>query len=83
MHLITVSQLTAQKRQCKVVALEHVERCYRLFVDVQRSTARLVEQDQFYLFNDVTVTDAGSAAAVQDDSKLHGESVAPTSMVEG
>jgi RuvB-like protein 2 len=85
MHLITVSQLTAQKRQCKVVKLEHVERCYRLFVDVQRSTARLVEQDQSYLFNDVTATsDAGAINEGTDGIKKQQEDpVSPAAMVEG
>lgn len=85
MHLITVSQLTAQKRQCKVVKLEHVERCYRLFVDVQRSTARLVEHNQSYLFNDVTAaTDDGDTKEGGDGHKTQREDPASiVAMVEG
>jgi len=82
MHLITVSQLTAHKRQCRTVQLEHVERCFRLFVDVQRSTARLVEHDQSYMFNEVTKEEGGGGVGGSDDADKKVEA-APTAMVEG
>jgi len=83
-HLITVSQLTAQKRKCKAVQLEHVERCYKLFVDVPRSTARLLEQDQSYLFNEVVSQDRDdNDKDGGEDVKKEAAATAPTAMVEG
>lgn len=79
MHLITVSALAAQKRggrrrtttnhnnNSSVVQMEDVQRCYRLFFDVQRSTARLLanadsgsgsQHGGGYMFNELNATTA-------------------------
>jgi RuvB-like protein 2 len=62
MHLITVSYYSAKKR-CQgntgstlnvIVQLQDIQRCYKLFIDVQRSTARLLKSDfkSQYMYND-------------------------------
>jgi RuvB-like protein 2 len=53
MHLITVSQFRAQKQRRSVVSMADVERCFEIFVDVQRSTARLLDHDAGYLFQEL------------------------------
>jgi RuvB-like protein 2 len=67
MQLITVSQLVATKQHrgnsssAVTVQLADVERCYRLFVDVQRSTERLIQDRDKrdggggFMFNEVSM----------------------------
>jgi RuvB-like protein 2 len=69
MQLITVSQLVATKQHrggsssssTVTVQLADVERCYRLFVDVQRSTERLIQDRDKqeggggFMFNEVSI----------------------------
>jgi RuvB-like protein 2 len=55
MHLITVSSMAARKRKSSSVQLMDIQRCYRLFIDVQRSTARLMNSEfsHQYLYNEM------------------------------
>ena len=55
MHLITVSSYAAKKRHSVTVQIHDVERCFRLFIDVQRSTARLMNTDYSsqYMYNEM------------------------------
>jgi RuvB-like protein 2 len=52
-HLITIAQLNAKRRKQKVVQIEDVERCYKLFVDVKRSTKLLIDHQKDFMFNDL------------------------------
>ena len=56
MHLITVSSYAAKKRHSVTVQIHDVQRCFHLFIDVQRSTARLMntEYSSQYMYNVVT-----------------------------
>ena len=53
MHLITVSSYAAKKRHSVTVQIHDVQRCFHLFIDVQRSTARLMntEYSSQYMYN--------------------------------
>lgn len=53
MQLIAVSFVAAKKKQRTKIALEDVQRCSKLFVDVERSTARLLSDPNDFLFNQV------------------------------
>jgi RuvB-like protein 2 len=47
-HMIMTSSLVAKKQKSAKVELKHIERCHKLFYDVQRSTKYIMEyQDQF------------------------------------
>jgi RuvB-like protein 2 len=52
-HMIICASLVAQKRKRHVVQLADVEKCYKLFVDVKRSTKFLVEYQNEYMFNEL------------------------------
>jgi RuvB-like protein 2 len=56
MHLITVSSYAAKKRKSVTVQIHDIQRCFQLFIDVQRSTARLMntEYSSQYMYNVVT-----------------------------
>jgi RuvB-like protein 2 len=56
MHLITVSSYAAKKRKSVTVQIHDIQRCFHLFIDVQRSTARLMntEYSSQYMYNVVT-----------------------------
>lgn len=94
MHLITVSQLCATKRHrngatktstassSSMVELVDVERCYRLFVDVQRSTQRLLADhgDVGYMFNELSSTNEAEpsvASSLKKDLTCIAECDAP------
>ena len=53
-HLITAAALASQKRKGKVVEVQDIDRVYRLFLDVQRSTQYLMEYQSQYI-NEVTI----------------------------
>jgi len=53
MHLITTAQLNATKRKAKKVELVDVERCFKLFADVKRSTKLLMEYQEQFMFNEL------------------------------
>ena len=52
LQLIRTSYLRARKRKQSIVAIEDVQRCFDLFVDVQRSTKLLLEYQNDFLFNE-------------------------------
>lgn len=53
-QLITAAELASQKRKGKVVEVQDIDRVYRLFLDVQRSTQYLMEYQSQYI-NEVTI----------------------------
>ncbi|GAX10583.1 RuvB-like protein 2 [Fistulifera solaris] len=55
MHLITMSQLQAERKKRSIVELEDVELCYQLYYDVKRSTKLLMEYQNQFLFNELSV----------------------------
>jgi RuvB-like protein 2 len=55
MHLITMSQLQAERKKRSIVELEDVELCYQLYYDVKRSTKLLMEYQNQFLFNEMSV----------------------------
>ena len=78
-HLITISDLAARKQGRKSITVADIERVYNLFVDVERSTARLLKDDQdAFLFNQMTATpkDADEASSgektPQNDKMVEG-----------
>jgi RuvB-like protein 2 len=89
MHLITVSSIAARKRKSSSVQLMDIQRCYRLFIDIQRSTARLMNSDYSsqYMYNEM----GGAEDAVNDEEKaaldtstaMVASEPAPQAMVEG
>jgi RuvB-like protein 2 len=52
-QMITTSSLVAKKRNLKKVELSHIERCHKLFFDVQRSTKFIMEYQNQFLFHEV------------------------------
>jgi RuvB-like protein 2 len=55
-NLIATAQLRAIKRGRKSVALEDVQKCFSLFLDVKRSTKLLMEYQSKFLFNELNAT---------------------------
>lgn len=51
-HLITTSNLVAQKRKSAEVDIADIRKVYSLFVDVKRSTQFLKEFEQEFMFSD-------------------------------
>lgn len=51
-HLITTSNLVAQKRKSAEVDVADIRKVYGLFVDVKRSTTFLKEYEQEFMFSD-------------------------------
>jgi RuvB-like protein 2 len=77
MHLITVSQFRAQKQRRSVVSMADVERCFEIFVDVQRSTARLLDHDAGYLFQELPSPDDELTKPISKPSPTMTEHRAP------
>jgi RuvB-like protein 2 len=67
-QIIMTSSLVARKRKSSKVELEHVERCYKLFFDVQRSTKFIMEYQNEFLFHELDEELPGDSTAV--DSKV-------------
>ncbi|KAJ0096918.1 hypothetical protein Patl1_28493 [Pistacia atlantica] len=55
-HLISAAALACQKRKGKIVEIQDIDRVYRLFLDVQRSTQYLMEYQSQYM-NEVSLGD--------------------------
>jgi len=53
-HLITTSNLVAQKRKAAEVDVADIRKVYNLFVDVKRSTDFLKDYEKEFMFSDVT-----------------------------
>jgi len=60
-HLITAASLAAQKRKAPEVEVEDISRVYSLFIDVKRSTQFLIEYQNEFMFNEVTMEDEPDA----------------------
>jgi RuvB-like protein 2 len=79
MQLIAVSHVAAKKQKRHVIELRDVQRCSKLFVDVERSTARLLGDDHnAFLFNQVAST--GSTGGRTNTSQ---QPVLDVTMAEG
>lgn len=63
-HLITAAALACQKRKGKVVESQDVDRAYKLFLDVKRSTQYLMEYQSQYMFNEAEVDEDETNAMV-------------------
>lgn len=61
-HMIMTSSLVAKKQKSKVVQIHHVERCHKLFYDVQRSTKYIMEYQNQFLFHELDSAEATLAA---------------------
>ena len=56
-HMIMTSNLVAKKRKSPKVELVHIERCHKLFYDVQRSTKFIMEYQNQFLFHELESDD--------------------------
>ncbi|KAL3943822.1 MAG: hypothetical protein SGBAC_002115 [Bacillariaceae sp.] len=61
-HMIMTSSLVAKKQKSKEVQLHHIERCHKLFYDVQRSTKYIMEYQNQFLFHEIDSPEATLAA---------------------
>ncbi|CAJ1960169.1 unnamed protein product [Cylindrotheca closterium] len=61
-HMIMTSSLVAKKKKSKEVQLQHIERCHKLFYDVQRSTKYIMEYQNQFLFHELDSAEAILAA---------------------
>lgn len=52
-HMIMTSSLVAKKQKSAKVELKHIERCHKLFYDVQRSTKYIMEYQNQFLFHEL------------------------------
>ena len=52
-QMIMTSSLVAKKKKSNKVELSHIERCHKLFFDVQRSTKFIMEYQNQFLFHEV------------------------------
>lgn len=68
MHLITMSQLQAERKKRVKVELEDVEVCFELYYDVRRSTQLLMEYQGQFLFNELNVEE--EEATTGGESKM-------------
>jgi RuvB-like protein 2 len=67
-QMITTSYLVAKKRKSQTVQVAHIERCHKLFFDVQRSTKFIMEYQNQFLFHELE-DDPKPAAAKPKESK--------------
>mmetsp|Transcript_7744 Transcript_7744/g.18646 ORF Transcript_7744/g.18646 Transcript_7744/m.18646 type:complete len:487 (-) Transcript_7744:106-1566(-) len=61
-HMIMTSSLVAKKQKSKEVQIHHIERCHKLFYDVQRSTKYIMEYQNQFLFHELDDAEATLAA---------------------
>lgn len=54
MQLVITAHLRAKRHKRSSVVLADIEQCYRLFIDVKRSTALLLEHQHDFMFNELT-----------------------------
>lgn len=73
-HMITTSNLVAQKRKSSKVELTHIERCHKLFYDVQRSTQFIMEYQNQFLFHELEETfiqkELGKKTGEKEDNNM-------------
>jgi RuvB-like protein 2 len=72
-QLIMTSCLVAKRKKSTQVGLSHLERCHKLFFDVQRSTKFIMEYQSQFMFHEleeaVEDVSGGKAAAANEDGK--------------
>jgi len=71
-HLITTSNLVAQKRKSAEVDVPDIRKVYSLFVDIKRSTQFLKEFEQEFMFSEQT-SDSAKAKAGEDAGDAEGD----------
>lgn len=69
MHLITMSQLQAERKKRSLVELEDVELCFQLYYDVKRSTKLLMEYQGQFMFNELNVEAEESKMDVEESAE--------------
>jgi RuvB-like protein 2 len=70
LQLLRPSHWKARKRQAAVVGVEDVQRCFDLFVDVQRSTKLVLEYQHDFLFHEGTEEETGAGDAVSKTTPM-------------
>lgn len=65
LHLITISNICAQRRKASEVDIADVKTAYNLFVDVGRSSQSMNESEQQYLFHTAPSTKSSSAMQIE------------------
>jgi len=68
-QMITTSSLVAKKRKSQQVQVAHIERCHKLFFDVQRSTKFIMEYQNQFLFHELEEDAKTDAKPKGDESK--------------
>lgn len=58
-HLITTSNLVAQKRKSAEVDVPDIRRVYSLFVDIKRSVQFLKDFEKEFMFHEISQEDIG------------------------
>ena len=66
-HMIMTSSLVAKKQKSATVELKHIERCHKLFFDVQRSTKYIMEYQNQFLFHELDEQNSSKEAAADSD----------------
>ena len=66
-QMITTSYLVAKKRKSQQVQVAHIERCHKLFFDVQRSTKFIMEYQNQFLFHELDDDPKSSATKPNEE----------------
>jgi len=66
-QMITTSYLVAKKRKSKQVQVAHIERCHKLFFDVQRSTKFIIEYQNQFLFHELDEDPKSAAVKLPEE----------------
>ncbi|OII71283.1 uncharacterized protein cubi_01758 [Cryptosporidium ubiquitum] len=53
LHLLTVSQVLANRKKKEEIDIDEIKKAYSLFIDVKRSTQYLIDYQQEYLFSEI------------------------------
>jgi RuvB-like protein 2 len=81
-HVIIASSLVAHKRKAARVELRDIQRVYKLFVDVKRSTKFLMEYQQEFMFNELSGGGEGDTQG-EVQTAARGSSAHENKMEEG
>jgi RuvB-like protein 2 len=87
-QLIMTSNLVAKKKKAAKVEMAHIERCFGLFFDINRSTKYIMEHEHQFLFHELSpeVTKvapaAATAAAVEESKKEEKEAPVEASKIQ-
>jgi len=65
-QMITTAYLVAKKRKSQQVQVAHIERCHKLFFDVQRSTKFIMEYQNQFLFHELEEEPKASETKTDD-----------------